>query len=66
MQILSRPSKVKKAKILEKQNESNQRGKDIILGHLGMSKLYVQRDIKGFESALKDERRKSRHEILYG
>ena len=39
--------------------------KEIILGHLGMSELYVQRDIKGFESALKDERRKSRHEILY-
>jgi hypothetical protein len=39
--------------------------KDIILGHLVMSELYAQRDIKSFEFALEDERRQSKHDILY-
>jgi hypothetical protein len=30
-----------------------------------MSELCAQRDIKSFESALEDERRQSKHDILY-
>ena len=39
--------------------------KEIILGHLGMAELQIQRDIQGFQSALKNERYQSRTDILY-